>query len=666
MFLPTFLNPSGSRSSSHKSKSSRASPEPTPVRSRSPDPSLADYLYDESQLEPPPPLPKELLDLNTCLEILATIFPDVQVEVFREMLASFSEESRLEVIADAMLKNPAVWVKGRRRLRGGQKEGEAAIDEPPVPPTEAFRGSDYRNAVRTLAWHEFKGLSKSAIDAVLSESNYSYLDARPTLVNLSSKSWKFTISSMLFRRKPVTTGEAENHPLVVWKSSGQGYIVPTIKATGNAVLDKELFTELIVPLKRREATTREESDRTLAMALHTEEAEAAEATYECACCFTEATFEEFTTCNTPEGHMICFRCVQHSITEAIFGQGWHRSINKDTGTLHCPAVASQECKGCISADHIHRAMMQEKNGAEVLRKLDQRLADHDLLSSNLPLIRCPFCNYAEVDDLYLPQSARKRLRLRASNLPNLIFVIVVTLCVFPVSIPLIAFLTVAVFFLSGIGVARNYAISHFRAAITRHQRRRHGLRFVCRNLACGQASCMSCSKGWVDIHVCHESELVALRTAVEQAMSLAVKRVCPRCYTSFVKSAGCNKLTCPCGYKMCYVCRADIGASNQGYSHFCQHFRPEGDGRKCLECRKCNLWEAEDQEAILRQAREDTERKWRDENRDLSAAERAYLDTGVAASGGGAGRAMQKVLTTGRLPSINDVFDFFVETLLVV
>ncbi|KAK8079814.1 hypothetical protein PG997_007632 [Apiospora hydei] len=653
MFLPTFLNPSGSRSSSHKSKSSKSSPETTPVRSRSPDPSLADYLYDESQLEPPPPLPKDLLDLNTCLEILATIFPDVQVEVFREMLASFSEESRLEVIADAMLKNPAAWVKGRRRLRGGQKEGEAAIYEPPVPPAEAFRGSDYRNAVRSLAWQEFKGLSKSAIDAVLSESNYSYLDARPTLVNLSSKSWKFTISSMLFRRKPVTTGEAENHPLVVWKSSGQGYIVPTIKPTGNAELDKELFNELIVPLKKREASTREESDRTLAMTLHTEEAEAAEATYECACCFTEATFEEFTTCNTSEGHMICFRCVQHSITEAIFGQGWHRSINKDAGTLHCPAVASQECKGCISAQHIHRAMLQERNGAEVLRKFDQRLADHDLLSSNLPLIRCPFCNYAEVDDLYVPESAQKRMRLRVNNLPNLIFLVVITLCVFPVSVPLIMITTVAVFFLSSIGVARNYAIGAVTDsnsyAVTR---------------SVGQASCMSCSKGWVDIHVCHESELVALRTAVEQAMSLAVKRVCPRCYTSFVKSAGCNKLTCPCGYKMCYVCRADIGASNQGYSHFCQHFRPEGDGRKCLECRKCNLWEAEDQEAILRQAREDTERKWRDENRDISAAERAYLDTGVAS--GGAGKTMHKVLTTGRLPSVNDVFDFFVETFLVV
>ena len=98
---------------------------------------------------------------------------------------------------------------------------------------------------------------------------------------------------------------------------------------------------------------------------------------------------------------------------------------------------------------------------------------------------------------------------------------------------------------------------------------------------------MSCSKAWTDIHICHESSLLALRTQVELAMSLAIKRTCPRCNISFVKSSGCNKLTCVCGYQMCYVCRKDIG-NGEGYRHFCEHFRPNG-GRGCTECSKCDL-----------------------------------------------------------------------------
>ncbi|KAF3354448.1 Nicotinate phosphoribosyltransferase [Verticillium dahliae VDG1] len=59
-------------------------------------------------------------------------------------------------------------------------------------------------------------------------------------------------------------------------------------------------------------------------------------------------------------------------------------------------------------------MLEETKGAEILHKLDQRLADHSLLASGLPLIRCPFCDYAEVDDIYLPQH-EDSLRPRADG-----------------------------------------------------------------------------------------------------------------------------------------------------------------------------------------------------------------------------------------------------------
>ncbi|KAI1179424.1 hypothetical protein F4777DRAFT_534235 [Nemania sp. FL0916] len=616
--------------------------------------SRSDYIVDEAQLEPVTPPPDDIVSLNGDLATLSSLFPDIQVEVFREMLSTFSDESKLFVITDMLLKNSSAYVKGRRRI--AQTGQETA-----VPAAEAFRTPAYKTAVRALALQEFKGLSRSSIDAVLSESNYSYLAARPTLVDLSSKSWKFVISSLVFRRKPVTSSEADTHPLVSWKTAEGGSLVPAMKPTGNAELDRELFEQLVVPVQARERAAREEADHAFAVSLQTEEAEACEATYECACCYTDNVFEQMTTCSA-EGHMICFRCVQHSITEAVFGQGWQRTIHKETGALRCPAVSSSECEGCVSHEHIQRAMHGTEKGAEIIGKLEQRLAEHDLLASGIPLIRCPFCSYAEVDELYIPDGAPSpRVHLSGNSNVFLLFA-VVTLSFAPFLLFLLISFCLT---LSLSAPCRRLVSQQFAAAVNRCQRRRRGLKFVCQNPACGRASCMSCSKAWIDIHVCHESSLIALRTQVEQAMSMAIKRVCPRCNTSFVKEIGCNKLTCPCGYKMCYVCRKDI--SVDGYQHFCQHFRPEGDGKQCRECNKCNLWEVENTDAILRKAKADAERRWKErEQRELSDAEKAYLESGVGGMNFSNRNGLLGLLFSSRRPpTLEDMGDFIVDQLIV-
>lgn len=613
---------------------------------------LPEYIHEEAQLPCVPPERPDLRELNSSLEALAAIFPDIQIEVFRELLSNFDGESRLALVADALLKNRATWVKGRWRV---DKDAQAEA----VPKTEVFRSKEYKKAVQTLAWHEFKGLSRSTINAVLAESNYSYLEARRTLVTLSSKSWRFTISSLFFRRKPIATGEAENHPLVSWRSTGHGSIIPTIRATGSPELDRELYKTLVVPLKERDREQRETKDRGLAFLLNNEEAEEAEAMHECVCCFISAAFEEFTHCNR-DGHMICFRCVQHSIKEAIFGQGWNSSINPETGTLKCLSVDGDGCPGHIPAEHIRRAMEEEKMGAEILHKLDRRLAEHSLLASKLPLVRCPFCDYAEIDDMYTP-SHEATLRINATSVYNLFFLI---LCIgtLPFVFPVVFISSIICLLLSTRQSFGDYISMEWSRALTRHRRRRRGLKFTCQSPECKRVSCLSCTKSWHDIHVCNESSLVALRTQVEQAMSMAIKRVCPRCNTSFVKNAGCNKLTCPCGYKMCYVCRADL--SDEGYRHFCDHFRPDGDPTPCTECERCNLWESEDTEEVLQAAREEAERKWKDmENRELSGTERAFLETGVAAQRGDV--SVERILVSGRIPALSELFDVIVETIFI-
>ena len=631
------------RSPSSRSRASSA-PEPQP-----------EYIVDEAQLPCIPPERPDLHELNNCLDALAAVFPDIQIEVFRELLFNFDGESRLALVADALLKNRVTWVKGRWRVAD-----KHCVPPEGVPRGEIFRSPEYKKAVRSLAFTEFKGLPRSAIDAVLAESNHSYLDARQTLVTLSSKSWRFTISSLLRGRKvAAATSDPENHPLIAWRSSGRGSITPTIRATGNAELDRELYDALIRPVKQQQDEERELRDRGYAVLLNIEEAEDARSTHECTCCFATGAFEGFTHCNK-EGHMICFRCVQHSMKEALFGQGWISSINPLTGTLRCLAVDGDGCPGHVPFEHISRAMLEEKNGAELLHNFDQRLAQHSLLASKLPLIRCPFCSYAEIDDIYMP-SHEPRPRLKADSIYNIFFI---ALCLgsVPFIFPVILISSLICLLTSVEQSFGDYLSVEWARAQTRHSRRRRGLRFSCQNPRCGRVSCLSCSKAWADVHICHESSLVALRTQVEQAMSMAIKRVCPRCNTSFVKNSGCNKLTCPCGYKMCYVCRADL--SDEGYRHFCDHFRPDGDPRPCKDCNRCNLWESEDTDQVLREAQEEAERRWKAmENRDLSGSERAFLETGVATRQ--ADVSVGRLFLSGTRPTIPELFDFVVETIYV-
>lgn len=51
---------------------------------------------------------------------------------------------------------------------------------------------------------------------------------------------------------------------------------------------------------------------------------------------------------------------------------------------------------------------------------------------------------------------------------------------------------------------------------------------------------------------------------VEEAMTDALIRRCNNCGKPFVKEEGCNKMTCSCGNRQCFVCSQDI----EDYSHF--------------------------------------------------------------------------------------------------
>lgn len=557
----------------------------------------------------------DLETLNDSLEVLAAVFPDVQIEVFREMLLSFTEESRLHVVTEALLKHEAQWVRGRWRTARQDitqaKDVTSPIELADVPSTERFRSNAYKNAVRTALCQEFRGLPRSTTEAVLAEHNYSYTFTRPTLLTISSKSWWFSISSFLSRRKTAASAAPADHPLVVWQSVGRPphtSLIPAIKPTESEELNEELFETLIRPLERGLMEEQELKDRELAFRLNEAEAENCKALHDCECCFTATTFEQLSTCDRG-CHFICFRCISQAITEALFGQGWSKGIDAQRGTIRCIASTSdhdRECGGCISTYYLHRALLEAKGGKDILRKFEDTLAAEVLTKSDVLLVRCPFCVYAEEEDGHeIGQRWRFRRTYGVSGAKH--SSLVLCGCLLPIFFPSVF---LAIFILSTLYIII-FGSTQINNSLARISRRRRGLKFTCLSPTCGRSSCISCGKEWRDIHICYESEQLALRAHVERAMAEAVKRTCPRCHLSFIKSSGCNKLTCICGYRMCYVCRSEIGIN--GYRHFCEHFRPLGQG-PCSQCDKCDLYRCEDEDVAVKRAAQLAEKEWRMEN----------------------------------------------------
>ena len=94
--------------------------------------------------------------------------------------------------------------------------------------------------------------------------------------------------------------------------------------------------------------------------------------------------------------------------------------------------------------------------------------------------------------------------------------------------------------------------------------------FRCCNPDCEIVSCRLCK---LETHIplsCNEAKEergISNRHLVEEAMTEAFIRPCPKCKVPIVKELGCNKMVCSkCNTAMCYVCRRDI--TGQGYDHF--------------------------------------------------------------------------------------------------
>ena len=550
---------------------------------------------------------QSLAELNSSLTVLASIFPRVGPEVIREMLQIFDGESRIHVVAEQLLKHQDGWVKGRWR-NVVKETDQSRNDQAPVAVEDCFRRAGYKSAVRTTLYEEFKALSRSNIEKVLVEQNFSYTRARLALQMVVSRSWRNNFSVFLSKLLKSSKSTSSDHHMVIWLKSREDGAndIPALKEAGDRELEEELYQNVLVPFLQKAKKEQEDKDWEIAMTLNETEATDAEAMYECQCCFSDTMFEQMATCTTG-AHVMCFRCIKNAVSEALFGQSWGRNIDHTHGLLKCLApMLDESCDGCISRDATHRAMLQSKGGKEALTKLETRLAEVSFMKAGLALVHCPFCAYAEVDELYLPPSTC-RYRLNTADIKMTVFLVLLMLNLIPIlclyalvsRLPLLRELPT---------ITKLFSTSLARLSRSRHLSQR----FQCRSPLCSLSSCLTCFKIWQDPHVCHESAVLSLRTTIEAARTAALKRVCPRCGLGFIKDSGCNKLTCVCGYSMCYTCRQGVGRGHggQGYRHFCQHFRPAGG--VCSECDKCDLYMNEDDEELVKRAGVLAEREWRE------------------------------------------------------
>ncbi|KAJ7125457.1 hypothetical protein C8R43DRAFT_1030232 [Mycena crocata] len=127
----------------------------------------------------------------------------------------------------------------------------------------------------------------------------------------------------------------------------------------------------------------------------------------------------------------------------------------------------------------------------------------------------------------------------------------------------------------------------------------HEKLFTCRNEdgGCAAVSCRQCKKLDHLPKSCKEMEddkNLDGRHTIEEAMTRALMRNCPKCQQAFIKEQGCNKMSCPninCRALSCYICRKLI----TGYDHFNQQPGPPAVATSSKAGAKCPLWDSVEQ-----------------------------------------------------------------------
>ncbi|CAG8456163.1 5751_t:CDS:2 [Acaulospora morrowiae] len=474
---------------------------------------------------------------NSYLLQLNEIFPDCEVSHIREKICSL-EHSHVQRVTEALLSS---------------RDYPRRLNPSVIEAWEHIRSSEYMKAVRYKLYNDYPNTWGSTIKAVLAENNSDYIRSFTKLKDLTTNNW-WTPVINLFKRKSYKE------------------------------MDNPELAEDIKRIQARKLEEQSQVDYEVAKRVNFSEYENNNQLITCGCCYGDYTFEELTCCN--EGHLFCKECISRLVQEGLYGQGSLRGKR-----INC--IESDGCEGYFTEDQLEKTL-----SSDVFRNYIESLVENSLKQANLSLVQCPFCSYCEADDDD-PLKISKTFVIVAS-IPLAVIPLFSSFesVVSALSMVAIFILPQIVLGMMGVLPIKSW-LEEIDNIIRRVKRRRRGNTFHCRNPDCSKVSCLVCNRECRPFHKCYEKEQDSLRLYVEKAMAESVKRTCPKCHVSFTKSDGCNKMTCRCGYVMCYLCRKDL--RQESYAHFCDHFRPI-PGQKCKKCNKCDLYKTEDEEIVIKEA----------------------------------------------------------------
>ncbi|CAJ0918098.1 19894_t:CDS:2 [Entrophospora sp. SA101] len=500
---------------------------------------------------------------NSYLLQLNDLFPECDISFLRDCISN-QNNNHVHQITEMLL---------NMEKSSQQKAYPKRIQPFVIEDWELIRSPQYRKAVRYRLYNDFPDIWKSTIKAVLAENNFDYRKSYDKLKDLSHNNsyWWNSIFSVFKRKKYID------------------------------IDDKDLISE-VYKLKSLQLDELSRNDHKIAKQINFTEYTQNNQLITCGCCYGDYPFEDFTCCN--EGHLFCKECINHLVQEGLYGQGSLRGkiINcidsSSPGDDGIGAATSGGCNGYFTEEKLKSCL-----NPDLFKRYAESLIEHSLKQSNLLLIQCPFCPYCEADDddddpfrqIKIPKTF-----IIISSVPLALLPFFTSFENVMSALNVVAIIVIPQIFLSLLGLFPIKTwFEDFDNIVKRVKRKRRGNIFKCRNPECNKVSCLLCNRESRPFHKCYEQEQDSLRLYVERAMAEAVKRTCPKCHVSFTKADGCNKMTCRCGYVMCYLCRKDL--RQESYAHFCDHFRPI-PGQKCKKCNKCDLYKTEDEEKVVKEA----------------------------------------------------------------
>uniref|UniRef100_A0A7S4LQN9 RING-type domain-containing protein n=1 Tax=Oxyrrhis marina TaxID=2969 RepID=A0A7S4LQN9_OXYMA len=495
------------------------------------------------------------LDKNEALVILDSAFPLCPREVLRS--AATSEKTVVHAATTLLAGGPLAVP---RRV--------------PLRVQDLIPDKEYKEAAYHCLLNEFPLLWKSQITAVMAERNHDYPSARSDCLALMRNR-----QASFFDGLQRATHTVRRH--------------------------------LRLEMERR--AVEESKDVDVARELNRRQYADLGEEVECEICYDAVAWEDLLGCGG--GHLFCRGCLLRFVQELVGGEAGPAVLARHQGSVKC--LSMDPCDAPIPTLQLE----------ELLPGNMRESFNSFLLASNIPLARrkklgislCPFCDglcvgprsiFAILKQSWVALSLALIVAvvvLRLRNLSGFDFWLLLAGRSLWACAPVVAllFLFLPNVF-GGDTLERNFylcvvlyfwTMSKRRPAVLlamgELRRRVTGKRS--RDLRCTQCHVLVCSGCNREAHnlrcfgdVPAEGTVEALQHFVEEAISAASIRVCPECGLRFRKGDGCNKMTCRCGYVMCYVCREQVS----GYSHFCQHFRPAGG--KCDKCHKCEMFATPD------------------------------------------------------------------------